>query len=54
MPDANADFGWLFPAKLWEHRATLRRKRPFVFWTSILMIVAIILFVAWALTLARA
>ena len=49
MPEAGTDFGWLFRFKLWEYRAKLRRDKPFVFWTSVVLVLVLGGFLAWAL-----
>lgn len=41
MSDAGSGWEFLWPATLWEHRAKLRRKHPFLFYTSILLLLTL-------------
>jgi len=42
MPDTGSGFVFLWPAKSWEHRKMLRRKHPFLYWTSLAIILGLI------------
>ena len=48
MADTGSGWEFLWPAMLWQHRTKLRRKHPFLFYTSILVLLALALFLTFA------
>lgn len=53
MGDAGSGWEFLWPALLWEHRSKLRRRHPFLFWTSLLLLGSLLALAAASMLLNR-